>query len=60
MVKYNNFEVYDNYIINPKHVIKYSEYDIWKSEIKNRLKKNRKKPIESDEIRIDSVTFEAH
>jgi Bax protein len=60
MVKYNNFEVYDNYIINPKHLIKYSEFDIWKSEIKNRLKKNRKKPIESDEIRIDSVTFEAH
>jgi Bax protein len=58
MVKYNNFEIYDNYIINPEHVITYSEYDIWKSEIKSILKKNRKKPIENDEISTDSITFE--
>lgn len=58
MVKQNNLEVYDIYVIDPKHIIEYSKFDIWKAEVKEKVKKHGKKSTKDNEIRTDSITFE--
>lgn len=58
MVKHNNFEIYDNYTINPEYIIEFSNYDIWKAGVIDNIKKHGKKSTKNNEISTDSITFE--
>jgi Bax protein len=59
MVKYNNFEIYDNYFIDPNKIEEFNKFEYWKDQMISTIKLQPKKNSESNEIRIDSVTFEA-